>query len=114
MLCDTKGEARKKYLVGKGLLGLTEGVPYPSNIIYSNGLARVTFCIDGDGVIRDIFDGVLQFTYVFIQSNTTAHCSAVPMRSTLPNGLLHCRRAIRRLFYVNLHTFNAFHTSKVV
>ncbi|CAE6361838.1 unnamed protein product [Rhizoctonia solani] len=48
MLCDTEGEARKKYQVGKGLLGLSE--------------ARVTFCVDKEGVVRNVFDSVLQFT----------------------------------------------------
>lgn len=31
MLCDTEGEARKKYLVGKGMLGMTEGTFFPFN-----------------------------------------------------------------------------------
>ncbi|CUA73239.1 Peroxiredoxin Q, chloroplastic [Rhizoctonia solani] len=48
MLCDTEGEARKKYLVGKALLGLSE--------------ARVTFCIDKEGLVRSVFDSSLQFT----------------------------------------------------
>ncbi|KAG8733883.1 hypothetical protein FRC11_000761 [Ceratobasidium sp. 423] len=46
MLCDTEGEARKAYQVGKGLLGLT----------------RVTFCVDKEGVVQSVFDSVLQFT----------------------------------------------------
>ncbi|KAL5638731.1 hypothetical protein ACGC1H_003180 [Rhizoctonia solani] len=47
MLCDTDGEARKAYQVGKGLLGLTE--------------ARVTFCVDKEGIVRSVFDSSLQF-----------------------------------------------------
>ncbi|KDN33170.1 hypothetical protein RSAG8_13741, partial [Rhizoctonia solani AG-8 WAC10335] len=47
MLCDTEGEARKKYQVGKGLLGFSE--------------ARVTFCVDKEGVVRNVFDSSLQF-----------------------------------------------------
>ena len=38
-MSDAKGEARKEYHVGKGLLGLAE-------------TARVTFFIDGKGVVR--------------------------------------------------------------
>ncbi|KAJ1304050.1 hypothetical protein OPQ81_008458 [Rhizoctonia solani] len=48
MLCDTEGEARKQYQVGKAMLGLTE--------------ARVTFCVDKEGVVRSVFDSMLQFT----------------------------------------------------
>ncbi|KAG8796159.1 hypothetical protein FRC12_003750 [Ceratobasidium sp. 428] len=47
MLCDVDGAARKAYLVGKGMLGLTE--------------ARVTFCVDKEGVVRELFDSVLSF-----------------------------------------------------
>ncbi|KAG8744211.1 hypothetical protein FRC10_010573 [Ceratobasidium sp. 414] len=48
MLCDLDGAARKAYSVGKGMLGLTE--------------ARVTFCVDKEGVVRELFDSVLNFT----------------------------------------------------
>ncbi|KAG9086504.1 hypothetical protein FRC06_003058 [Ceratobasidium sp. 370] len=48
MLSDVDGEARKAYSVGKGMLGLTE--------------ARVTFCVDKEGVVRELFDSMLNFT----------------------------------------------------
>ncbi|KAI0269884.1 peroxiredoxin Q [Gloeopeniophorella convolvens] len=47
MLSDSAGEARKLYSVGRGLLGLSEG--------------RVTFFVDKDGTVRDVFDSVLNF-----------------------------------------------------
>ncbi|KAI0086559.1 peroxiredoxin Q [Irpex rosettiformis] len=47
VLSDTKGEARKAYQTGKGLLGLTD--------------ARVTFIIDSKGVVRDALDATLNY-----------------------------------------------------
>jgi len=48
ILSDVKGEARKAYHVGKGLLGLAES-------------ARVTFFIDSKGVVRDVCDSGMNF-----------------------------------------------------
>ncbi|KAI0632177.1 AhpC-TSA-domain-containing protein [Trametes polyzona] len=48
VLSDAKGEARKAYHVGKGLLGLAE-------------TARVTFLIDSKGVVRDVLDTTLNY-----------------------------------------------------
>ncbi|KAH9990799.1 peroxiredoxin Q, partial [Russula vinacea] len=48
MLSDESGEARKAYSVGRGLMGLTEG--------------RVTFFVDSEGVVRDVFDSVINFS----------------------------------------------------
>jgi len=48
VLCDTDGEARKAYSVGKGLFGLSES-------------ARVTFIIDGKGVVRDSVEGTINY-----------------------------------------------------
>jgi len=47
VLSDAKGEARKAYHVGKGLLGLTD--------------ARVTFFIDSKGVVRDVLDTTINY-----------------------------------------------------
>ncbi|KAI0317497.1 peroxiredoxin Q [Amylostereum chailletii] len=47
MLSDDKGEARKAYSVGRGLMGLTEG--------------RVTFFLDKEGVVRDVMDSVINY-----------------------------------------------------
>ncbi|PSR74834.1 hypothetical protein PHLCEN_2v9548 [Hermanssonia centrifuga] len=47
VLSDTKGEARKAYHVGKGLLGLVD--------------ARVTFVIDAKGVVRDSLDATMNY-----------------------------------------------------
>jgi len=47
VLSDSKGEARKAYHVGKGLLGLTD--------------ARVTFIIDSKGVVRDALDATMNY-----------------------------------------------------
>jgi len=47
MLSDESGEARKAYDVQRGLMGFTEG--------------RVTFFIDSEGVVRDVFDSVINF-----------------------------------------------------
>ncbi|KAK7056761.1 hypothetical protein VNI00_002478 [Paramarasmius palmivorus] len=54
ILSDEKGEARKAYHVGRGMLGLTDG--------------RVTFIIDGKGIVRDAFDSVMNFN---------AHCKFI-------------------------------------
>ncbi|ESK94990.1 alkyl hydroperoxide reductase thiol specific antioxidant mal allergen [Moniliophthora roreri MCA 2997] len=54
ILSDEKGEARKAYHVGRGLMGLTD--------------ARVTFIIDSKGIIRDAFDSVMSFN---------AHCKFI-------------------------------------
>ncbi|KAI0372227.1 peroxiredoxin Q [Pilatotrama ljubarskyi] len=48
VLSDAKGEARKAYHVGKGLLGLAE-------------TARVTFVIDSKGVVKDVLDTTLNY-----------------------------------------------------
>jgi len=45
LLSDPDGEVRKAYSVGRGLLGLVS--------------ARVTFCIDEDGIIREILDSTI-------------------------------------------------------
>jgi peroxiredoxin Q/BCP len=47
MLSDESGEARKAYSVSRGLMGLSEG--------------RVTFFVDSDGVVRDVFDSVMNY-----------------------------------------------------
>ncbi|KAI0304373.1 peroxiredoxin Q [Multifurca ochricompacta] len=47
MLSDESGVARKAYSVSRGLMGLSEG--------------RVTFFIDSQGVVRDVFDSVINF-----------------------------------------------------
>ncbi|KAK7682378.1 hypothetical protein QCA50_014583 [Cerrena zonata] len=47
ILSDSKGEARKAYHVGKGLLGLTD--------------ARTTFVIDSKGIVREVLDATLNF-----------------------------------------------------
>ncbi|KAI0699127.1 peroxiredoxin Q [Cytidiella melzeri] len=47
VLSDSKGEARKAYKVGKGLLGLAD--------------ARVTFIIDSKGIVRDALDATLNY-----------------------------------------------------
>ncbi|KAJ3555616.1 hypothetical protein NM688_g2474 [Phlebia brevispora] len=47
VLSDSKGEARKTYHVGKGLLGLVD--------------ARVTFIIDKEGVVRDVLDSTMNY-----------------------------------------------------
>ncbi|KAI0284039.1 peroxiredoxin Q [Russula aff. rugulosa BPL654] len=48
MLSDESGEARKAYSVGRGLMGLSEG--------------RVTFFIDSQGVVREVYDSVINFS----------------------------------------------------
>lgn len=47
MLSDESGEARKAYHVSRGLMGLSEG--------------RVTFFIGSDGIVRDVFDSVINY-----------------------------------------------------
>ncbi|THH31163.1 hypothetical protein EUX98_g3020 [Antrodiella citrinella] len=47
VLSDAKGEARKAYHTSKGLLGLSD--------------SRATFIIDSKGVVRDVFDSVLNY-----------------------------------------------------
>jgi peroxiredoxin Q/BCP len=47
MLSDESGEARKAYSVSRGLMGLSEG--------------RVTFFVDKEGVVRDVFDSVINY-----------------------------------------------------
>jgi len=47
MLSDESGEARKAYDVPRGMMGLTEG--------------RVTFFIDSQGVVREMFDSMMNF-----------------------------------------------------
>lgn len=47
ILSDEKGEGRKVYKVTKGLLGLTEG--------------RTTFYIDSQGIVKEVYDSVLNF-----------------------------------------------------
>jgi len=47
MLSDESGEARKAYSVTRGLMGLSEG--------------RVTFFVDSQGIVRDVFDSVINF-----------------------------------------------------
>lgn len=47
ILSDFKGEARKAYHVGKGLLGFVD--------------ARVTFIIDGKGVVRYVPTSTLAY-----------------------------------------------------
>ncbi|EEB96161.1 hypothetical protein MPER_04751, partial [Moniliophthora perniciosa FA553] len=54
ILSDEKGEARKAYHVGRGLMGLTD--------------ARVTFIIDSKGIVRDAYDSVMSFN---------AHCKFI-------------------------------------
>lgn len=49
ILSDVKGEARKAYHIGKGLLGLNES-------------ARVTYFIDSKGVVRDVCDSGMNFS----------------------------------------------------
>ncbi|KAL5519937.1 hypothetical protein ACEPAG_1597 [Sanghuangporus baumii] len=49
ILSDAKGEARKAYRVGKALLGLA-----PSS--------RVTFVIDSEGIVKDVYDSTLNFS----------------------------------------------------
>ncbi|KAI8986102.1 AhpC-TSA-domain-containing protein [Trametes punicea] len=49
VLSDAKGEARKAYHVGKGLLGLTES-------------ARVTFITDSKGTVRDVLDTTVNYS----------------------------------------------------
>jgi len=48
VLSDAKGEARKAYHTSKGLLGLTD--------------SRATFIIDSKGVVRDVFDSVINYS----------------------------------------------------
>jgi len=48
ILSDEKGEARKAYHVGKGLMGLTAS-------------SRVTFIIDSDGIVRDVLDSTINY-----------------------------------------------------
>ncbi|THV05290.1 peroxiredoxin Q [Dendrothele bispora CBS 962.96] len=48
VLSDAKGEARKAYYVGRGLLGLVEG--------------RITFIIDKKGVLRDAFESTMNYS----------------------------------------------------
>ncbi|KAI9509225.1 peroxiredoxin Q [Russula earlei] len=48
MLSDESGVARKAYSVSRGLMGLSEG--------------RVTFFIDSKGVVREVFDSVIDFS----------------------------------------------------
>ncbi|KAG9011051.1 hypothetical protein FRB94_008968 [Tulasnella sp. JGI-2019a] len=48
VLSDTAEEASKLYSVSKGLLGLSKG--------------RVTFFIDRDGTVLDVYESVLQFS----------------------------------------------------
>ncbi|KAH8998529.1 peroxiredoxin Q [Lactarius akahatsu] len=47
MLSDESGAARKAYGVSRGLMGLSEG--------------RVTFFIGSDGVVRDVYDSVINY-----------------------------------------------------
>jgi peroxiredoxin Q/BCP len=47
MLSDESGEARKAYSVSRGLMGMSEG--------------RVTFFVDSEGVVRDVFDSVINY-----------------------------------------------------
>ncbi|KAI9443265.1 thioredoxin-like protein [Lactarius indigo] len=47
MLSDQSGEARKAYSVSRGMMGLSEG--------------RVTFFIGSDGVVRDVYDSVINY-----------------------------------------------------
>jgi len=47
ILSDVEGLARKAFQVPKGFFGLTEG--------------RVTFCIDREGIVREVFDSVVNF-----------------------------------------------------
>ncbi|KAH8104509.1 AhpC-TSA-domain-containing protein [Cristinia sonorae] len=47
VLSDAKGEARKAYGTSKGLLGLTD--------------SRTTFIIDSKGIVRDLFDSVINY-----------------------------------------------------
>ncbi|KAG8858747.1 hypothetical protein FRB96_004884 [Tulasnella sp. 330] len=48
VLSDTTEEASKLYSVNKGLLGLSKG--------------RVTFFIDRDGTVLDVYESVIQFS----------------------------------------------------
>ncbi|KAJ3852891.1 AhpC-TSA-domain-containing protein [Lentinula lateritia] len=48
VLSDEKFEARKAYKVGKGMMGLAD-------------YARVTFIIDGKGVVRDALDATMNY-----------------------------------------------------
>jgi len=48
VLSDSEDEARKAYVVGKGLLGLVN--------------ARVTFLIDSDGTVRDVLDATMNYS----------------------------------------------------
>jgi len=56
ILSDEKGEARQKYYVPRGLMGLTAS-------------SRVTFVIDSEGIINDVLDATLNFAahYKFVQ-----------------------------------------------
>ncbi|KAI0250762.1 peroxiredoxin Q [Lactifluus subvellereus] len=47
MLSDESGEARKAYSISRRMMGLSEG--------------RVTFFVDSEGVVRDVFDSVINF-----------------------------------------------------
>jgi len=47
VLADVDGEAHKAYQTGKGLLGLTP--------------PRITFIIDKNGIVRDVYDSVIIF-----------------------------------------------------
>ncbi|KIP05373.1 hypothetical protein PHLGIDRAFT_108358 [Phlebiopsis gigantea 11061_1 CR5-6] len=47
VLSDAKGEARKAYQIGKGMLGLTE--------------ARTTVVIDSKGIVRDSLDATMNY-----------------------------------------------------
>ncbi|KZV67087.1 peroxiredoxin Q [Peniophora sp. CONT] len=47
ILSDEKGDARKAFQCGKGLMGLSEG--------------RISFVIDNKGVIRDVMDSVINY-----------------------------------------------------
>jgi len=47
VLSDEKGDGRKTYGVGKGIFGLSD--------------ARVTFIIDGKGIVRDALDATMNY-----------------------------------------------------
>ena len=57
ILSDEKGEARKAYGVGKGLMGLTASSGWLWHIVFGSLIlnqlpGRVTFVIDVDGTVK--------------------------------------------------------------